>query len=83
MPSYVHPSAFVKGRSYTSVKNIRDVKVHTFLGEYLRTELIGRPYDPDAILHFKHPNGTEFSFLWIMGAEEFYEGAPPAASTVG
>lgn len=76
MSTLVHPSSFITGRSYSSVKRIRDVSVHTFLGDFLRKELIGRPYDPDVILYFKHPNGSEFSFIWDMGSEEFYEGPP-------
>jgi hypothetical protein len=76
MSARVHPSALIVGRNYSSVTRVRETLAHTYLGTYLRTELVGRPYDPDAVLYFKHPNGTEFSFTWAMGTEEFYEGPP-------
>ena len=82
MSDRVHPSALQVGHNYSSVKRVRETLIHTFLGTYLRIELVGRPYDPDAVLYFKHPNGTEFSFVWAMGSEEFYEGQP-ASNTNG
>lgn len=70
MPDRVHPTAFVKGRSYSSIKQICDVFAHMYLGTFVGSKTIGNTL----LLNFKHEKGVEFHFVWD-GTEEFYEGA--------
>lgn len=70
--SSIHPSSLTVGCKYISVKRVGATTVTSKLGAFVRGELLGRVYDPDLLLFFTK-DGKEYSFVWSLGFEEFYE----------
>ena len=67
----IHPSDLVVGKSYELVKTVGGTQTRTNCGRFVSCRLIGRPYDPDAVLTFILPTGLEFSFMWDMQSKFF------------
>lgn len=68
----IHPSKLVLDKHYASVSESMGVKTRKYLGRFQGLQLVGRPYDPDAILFFILPTNGTYSFVWNM-CDEFYE----------
>ena len=70
--SPIHPSSLIVGKHYDSISEVAGVKIRKYLGIFVGLEVVGRPYDPDAVLSFRIPPQNTYSFTWNM-RDEFYE----------